>query len=49
VSLEDGVRAYDLFKNKKDNCIRVAMRPNSPSAARDERAGADHDRATSRS
>lgn len=25
--LEDGVRAYDLFKNKSDGCIRVAMRP----------------------
>lgn len=27
VPLDEGVRAYDLFKNKKDNCIRVAMRP----------------------
>lgn len=25
--LEQGVLAYDLFKNKKDNCIRVALRP----------------------
>ena len=25
--LEDGVRAYDMFKNKKDGCIRVALRP----------------------
>lgn len=25
--LEDGVRAYDLFKNKSDGCIRVALRP----------------------
>jgi threonine dehydrogenase-like Zn-dependent dehydrogenase len=25
--LEDGVRAYDLFKNKADGCIRVALRP----------------------
>lgn len=25
--LEDGVRAYDLFKNKEDGCIRVALRP----------------------
>ena len=25
--LELGVRAYDLFKNKSDNCIRVALRP----------------------
>lgn len=25
--LEQGVRAYDLFKNKDDGCIRVALRP----------------------
>ena len=25
--LEEGVRAYDLFKNKADGCIRVALRP----------------------
>jgi threonine dehydrogenase-like Zn-dependent dehydrogenase len=25
--LEDGVRAYDMFKNKTDGCIRVALRP----------------------
>jgi threonine dehydrogenase-like Zn-dependent dehydrogenase len=25
--LEDGVRGYDLFKNKKDGCIRVVLRP----------------------
>jgi threonine dehydrogenase-like Zn-dependent dehydrogenase len=25
--LEQGVRAYDMFKNKQDNCIRVALRP----------------------
>jgi threonine dehydrogenase-like Zn-dependent dehydrogenase len=25
--LEEGVRAYDLFKNKTDGCIRVALRP----------------------
>jgi threonine dehydrogenase-like Zn-dependent dehydrogenase len=25
--LEDGVRAYDMFKNKADGCIRVALRP----------------------
>jgi threonine dehydrogenase-like Zn-dependent dehydrogenase len=25
--LEEGVRAYDMFKNKKDGCIRVALRP----------------------
>jgi hypothetical protein len=49
VPLEDGVRAYDLFKNKKDHCIRVAMRPNGPAAIHSERAGGNHDRATSRS
>jgi threonine dehydrogenase-like Zn-dependent dehydrogenase len=25
--LEEGVRAYDMFKNKLDGCIRVALRP----------------------
>ena len=25
--LEEGVRAYDIFKNKADGCIRVALRP----------------------
>ncbi|CAM3660559.1 glutathione-dependent formaldehyde dehydrogenase [Mycobacterium frederiksbergense] len=25
--LSEGVRAYDLFKNKSDGCIRVALRP----------------------
>jgi threonine dehydrogenase-like Zn-dependent dehydrogenase len=25
--LEEGVRAYDMFKNKTDGCIRVALRP----------------------
>lgn len=25
--LEDGVLAYDLFKNKTDGCVRVALRP----------------------
>jgi threonine dehydrogenase-like Zn-dependent dehydrogenase len=27
LSLEEGVRAYDLLKNKQDGCIRVALRP----------------------
>ncbi|CAN5780588.1 zinc-dependent alcohol dehydrogenase [soil metagenome] len=27
LSLEDGPRAYDMFKNKTDGCIRVALRP----------------------
>lgn len=27
LSLEEGVRAYDMFKNKKDGCVRVALRP----------------------
>lgn len=49
VSLEDGVRDYDLFKNKKDNCIRVAMRPGVPGAARHERIADHHDHATARS
>ena len=25
--LSEGVRAYDMFKNKTDGCIRVALRP----------------------
>jgi threonine dehydrogenase-like Zn-dependent dehydrogenase len=25
--LEEGVRAYDIFKNKSEGCIRVALRP----------------------
>jgi threonine dehydrogenase-like Zn-dependent dehydrogenase len=25
--LEEGVRAYDMFKNNADGCIRVALRP----------------------
>ncbi|MGY4652900.1 threonine dehydrogenase-like Zn-dependent dehydrogenase [Mycobacterium sp. URHB0021] len=25
--LEEGARAYDMFKNKTDGCIRVALRP----------------------
>lgn len=49
VPLEDGVRAYDLFKNKKDDCIRVAMRPNASTVVREEKAGVNHDRATSQS
>jgi threonine dehydrogenase-like Zn-dependent dehydrogenase len=27
MSLEDGPRGYDMFKNKKDGCVRVAFRP----------------------
>jgi threonine dehydrogenase-like Zn-dependent dehydrogenase len=27
LSLEEGPRAYDMFKNKTDGCIRVALRP----------------------
>jgi len=25
--LEEGARAYDIFKNKSEGCIRVALRP----------------------
>jgi threonine dehydrogenase-like Zn-dependent dehydrogenase len=46
--LEDGVRAYDIFKNKKDNCIRVAMRPGVQAGASQERTSGNHDRATAR-
>jgi len=27
MSLEDAPRAYDMFKNKKDNCIKVVLKP----------------------
>ncbi len=27
MSLEEGPRGYDMFKNKKDGCVRVAFRP----------------------
>src|SRR5689334_13737204 len=27
MSLEDAPRAYDLFKNKEDNCIKVVLKP----------------------
>jgi threonine dehydrogenase-like Zn-dependent dehydrogenase len=27
LSLEDGARGYDLFKNKKDNCVRAVFQP----------------------
>jgi threonine dehydrogenase-like Zn-dependent dehydrogenase len=51
--LEDGVRAYDIFKNKQDGCIRVAMRPGvkAPASEREtpERTSVSDDRATSRS
>lgn len=49
VPLEEGVRAYDLFKNKKDKCIRVAMRPGVSTVTGGERSAVRHDRATSRS
>jgi threonine dehydrogenase-like Zn-dependent dehydrogenase len=28
MTLEDGARGYDLFKNKKDNCLRSVFAPN---------------------
>jgi len=27
LALEEGVGTYDLFKDKSDGCIRVALRP----------------------
>jgi threonine dehydrogenase-like Zn-dependent dehydrogenase len=27
MSLEDAPRAYDMFKNKEDNCIKVVLKP----------------------
>ena len=31
VSLEDGAKAYDIFKKKQDGCIKVVMHPNGHS------------------
>ncbi len=28
VSLEDGPQAYKIFRDKKEGCIKVVMRPN---------------------
>jgi threonine dehydrogenase-like Zn-dependent dehydrogenase len=28
MTLEDGARGYDLFKNKKDDCLRSVFAPN---------------------
>jgi hypothetical protein len=27
LSLDDAPRGYDIFKNKKDNCIKVVLKP----------------------
>jgi threonine dehydrogenase-like Zn-dependent dehydrogenase len=27
MSLDEGARGYDLFKNKKDNCVRTVFQP----------------------
>ena len=27
MSLDDAPRAYDMFKNKEDNCIKVVLKP----------------------
>ncbi|NEQ29201.1 MAG: glutathione-dependent formaldehyde dehydrogenase, partial [Microcoleus sp. SIO2G3] len=27
VSLEDAPKGYDIFKHKKDNCIKVVLKP----------------------
>jgi hypothetical protein len=27
MSLEDAPHAYDIFKNKQDNCIKVVLKP----------------------
>jgi hypothetical protein len=41
MSLKDAPEAYDMFKNKRDNCIKVVLRPNGyangyGSAAKDD-------------
>jgi len=27
MSLEDAPHGYDIFKNKKDNCIKIVLKP----------------------
>ena len=27
MSLDDASKAYDMFKNKEDNCIKVVLKP----------------------
>jgi len=38
MSLEDAPHAYDIFKNKKDNCIKVVLYPerNGNGAVKDD-------------
>jgi hypothetical protein len=39
MSLDDAPRAYDMFKNKEDNCIKVVLKPdwtNGNSSVKDD-------------
>jgi hypothetical protein len=36
MSLEEAPRAFDMFKNKEDNCIKVVLKPDWDRAAKDE-------------
>jgi threonine dehydrogenase-like Zn-dependent dehydrogenase len=36
MSLEEAPRAFDMFKNKEDNCIKVVLKPDWDRSAKDE-------------
>jgi threonine dehydrogenase-like Zn-dependent dehydrogenase len=38
MSLDDGARGYDLFKNKQDGCVRAVFQPGLPSSGNGHRA-----------
>jgi threonine dehydrogenase-like Zn-dependent dehydrogenase len=45
--LEDAPRAYDMFKNKEDNCIKVVLKPDgygngNGAAVKDDSYGVIH-------
>jgi threonine dehydrogenase-like Zn-dependent dehydrogenase len=44
MSLDDAPHAYDIFKNKEDNCIKVVLKPdwNGNGAAKDDNYSAIH-------
>jgi len=42
LSLDDAPHGYDMFKNKKDNCIKVVLKPEMNGSARDDRYSVVH-------
>jgi threonine dehydrogenase-like Zn-dependent dehydrogenase len=36
MSLEEAPRAFDMFKNKEDNCIKVVLKPDWDKSGKDE-------------